>query len=348
MFSSAQLARLLPAHAADADPRDVEFLARRRIAGTAQHVPGHDGDGRGGHGGPTQEASSAGHGAALRLGDSRRSSWRPPGIGSWRQLPQLPSSSRTARRSTRDRPRAPSAMGCDTTIQKHTEKAGMALGPHRVQWRDTRVPRTMRQTTATTTAVCLLGAIFAARPGPAADWPQWCGTDGKNMVSAEKGLPESFVPGEKRSKEAAIDRATAKNVKWGVKICDAIYSTPFDRRGKSLRRRPSKAATASSPVWTRPAARFSGSGRLRPGRSRRTIDGFSIGISEIPQQIGVCSSAAVDGDRVYFVSNRFEVVCLDVRGQPPAPRPARPASCGVTTCGTSWASFPATRPTARR
>jgi len=55
-----------------------------------------------------------------------------------------------------------------------------------------------------------------------------------------------------------------------------------------------------------------------PARSvPRHRDGFSIGIGDgrIPQQIGVCSSAAVDGDRVYFVSNRFEVVCLDAAAE---------------------------------
>jgi hypothetical protein len=30
--------------------------------------------------------------------------------------------------------------------------------------------------------------------------------------------------------------------------------------------------------------------------------------------MGVCSTATIDGDRVYFVSHRFEVVCLDVNG----------------------------------
>ena len=46
----------------------------------------------------------------------------------------------------------------------------------------------------------------------------------------------------------------------------------------------------------------------------RKVDGFTLGIGVIPQQIGVCSSSAVEGDRVYFVSNRFDVVCLDAAG----------------------------------
>ena len=38
--------------------------------------------------------------------------------------------------------------------------------------------------------------------------------------------------------------------------------------------------------------------------------------SHIPAEIGVCSSAAVEDDRVYFVNHRFDVMCLDVRGEP--------------------------------
>ena len=48
---------------------------------------------------------------------------------------------------------------------------------------------------------CLLLAVFCSPTTSAADWPQWCGTDGKNMVSTEKNLPESFEPGERRDDE---------------------------------------------------------------------------------------------------------------------------------------------------
>ncbi len=85
--------QVVGAHAADADPRDVEFLARRRIAGTAQHVPGHDGDDRGGRGGPTQEVSSAGQGAAFLSGI--RVALHGDLLLSDRDLPQSPSSPRT-------------------------------------------------------------------------------------------------------------------------------------------------------------------------------------------------------------------------------------------------------------
>jgi outer membrane protein assembly factor BamB len=139
------------------------------------------------------------------------------------------------------------------------------------------------------------------------------------MVSLERGLPASFVPGEKRSKEASIDRATAKNVQWGVKVCDAFYSTPSVAGGKvfigGLEGRDGVfvclEAASGKVLW-----RWKASPREVP----RRINGFSVGISEIPQQLGVCSTAAIDGDRAYFVSNRFEVVALEVNGQPPGPR----------------------------
>ena len=50
------------------------------------------------------------------------------------------------------------------------------------------------------------GAIPASAEG--ADWPQWGGRDGRNMVSAETGLPDSFVPGDKLPSGGRPPRAT--------------------------------------------------------------------------------------------------------------------------------------------
>jgi glucose dehydrogenase len=79
--------------------------------------------------------------------------------------------------------------------------------------------------------VCV-GLLLFSVLATASDWPQWGGTDGKNMVSEEKDLPDSFVPGEKDTEAGRIKIETAKNVKWGVKLCAAIYSTPVVAGGK--------------------------------------------------------------------------------------------------------------------
>jgi outer membrane protein assembly factor BamB len=171
-------------------------------------------------------------------------------------------------------------------------------------------------------ALALVALVFLARPAPAGDWPQWAGSDAKNMVSHEVGLPDSFVPGEKRA-DGAIDLTTARNVRWGVRIGDAIYGTSSIAKGRIFvgARQQTNGLfvcleAASGKVqwaWKALAKKFP-----------NDIDGFHIGIHEIPAQMGVCSTAAIDGDRVYFVSHRFEVVCLDVNalsvGQAGEPR----------------------------
>jgi outer membrane protein assembly factor BamB len=152
----------------------------------------------------------------------------------------------------------------------------------------------------------------------AGDWPQWCGSQGKNMASDAKGIPASFVPGVKQSRQRAIDLAAAKNVRWGVKVCDAFYSTPTVAAGKVF----IGGLEAGNGVF---ACLDEATGKLLwrweapPRVVPKQIDGFEIGIGVIPQQIGVCSSAVVESDRVYLVSNRFDVLCLDIRGQPPGP-----------------------------
>src|SRR5690349_18489356 len=56
----------------------------------------------------------------------------------------------------------------------------------------------------------------------AADQPQWGQKFSRNMVSDEKGLPDSFDP------------ATGKNIRWQVELGDQSYATPIVAGGKVL------------------------------------------------------------------------------------------------------------------
>jgi len=145
-------------------------------------------------------------------------------------------------------------------------------------------------------SLVVLAGVLGTSVARSDDWPQWCGSDGKNMVSSEKGLPESFARG-KRQSDGTIDLSTATNVKWGVKIGTAFFSTPSVSSGKvfvgGLDRREGIFVCFDTATGKR-LWQWQAPPREVPG----TIDGFSIGLSTIPHQIGVCSSAAVDGDRV--------------------------------------------------
>jgi outer membrane protein assembly factor BamB len=171
---------------------------------------------------------------------------------------------------------------------------------------------TMRMHNPPRLGVAVLLITAAALPVSAGDWPQWCGSNAKNMVSSEKGLPGSFVPGDKLP-DGTIDLATAKNVKWGVRLGSAIYSTPSVAHGKIFVGGVEKGIgilvcleeATGKLIWKWKAP---------PKQFPKDIDGFHLGIHEIPAQMGVCSTATIYGDRAYFVNHRFEVMCLDVNG----------------------------------
>ncbi len=146
------------------------------------------------------------------------------------------------------------------------------------------------------------------------DWPQWGGSYGKNMVSGEKGLPDSFVPGEKDPMTGQIKAGTSKNVKWARKVCEAIYSTPVVADGRIFvgGKEPEKGILVCMEEKTGKVLwRWEGPAREVP----TYIDGWLIGIGPNPKALGVCSSPIVDKDRVYFVTHSFIVMCLDVKGQ---------------------------------
>ena len=80
-------------------------------------------------------------------------------------------------------------------------------------WKDC-IVRTLRRLLPTLVLLCAAAWPAVA---PSADWPQWGGRPGRNMVSDEKGLPDSFVPGERKPMGTGIDLGTTRNVRWSVK-----------------------------------------------------------------------------------------------------------------------------------
>lgn len=77
----------------------------------------------------------------------------------------------------------------------------------------------------------LLACLVVAASASGADWPQWGGTDARNMVSSEKGLPDWFDCG-KETGSGEIDLATAKNVKWAAKVGPKTCGSPVVSGGK--------------------------------------------------------------------------------------------------------------------
>jgi outer membrane protein assembly factor BamB len=151
----------------------------------------------------------------------------------------------------------------------------------------------------------------------AEDWPQWGGSNTRNMVSDEKGLPISFQPGQKRSDGSGIDIRTTCNVRWVAKLGTENYSSPVVADGKVFigtndaalddpRYRPSGGGlllcldeATGKRIWQLPVP------KLREGRRSTDYDEMNLGI---------CSTPTVEGNRVYVVTNRCDVLCVDADG----------------------------------
>lgn len=153
-------------------------------------------------------------------------------------------------------------------------------------------------------AACAGAFLLAGVSGLwAADQPQWGERFTRNQVSAETGLPVTF------------DRASGRNVKWSVELGTSTHSTPVVARGRVL--------IGSNNGHPRNAKQKGDRGVLMCFDEK---DGRFCWQLVVPKRgptvfwdwpnAGICSPATVEGNRVYVVSNRGEVLCLDLDGLP--------------------------------
>ena len=144
----------------------------------------------------------------------------------------------------------------------------------------------------------LIGCLVTAFAADS-DWPMWGGSPQRNMFSPVKNLPSTW------------DAATGKNIKWKADLGSTSYGNPTVSDGKV----------------------FVGTNNDNPRNPNITGDrGILMCFRETdgkflwqavhdkleagydwPEQ-GVCSSPAVEGKRLYYVTNRGELVCLDTEG----------------------------------
>ena len=157
-------------------------------------------------------------------------------------------------------------------------------------------------TAATLAIVASLTGSPDARAAESNDWPMWGGTSTRNMISPMTGLPETW------------DVDSGEHVKWVSGLGSQTYGNPVvaggmvymwapTTRGCTTRRSPGDKGVLlafresnGEFVWQMV------SDKLAAGR-----------VNDWPFQ-GVCSSPLVDGDRLYYVTNRGELLALDTAG----------------------------------
>lgn len=135
-------------------------------------------------------------------------------------------------------------------------------------------------------------------------WPLWGGSINRNMVN----LREKHMP-----TEWSVEEGEQKNVKWAVDLGSKAYGGPVVAGGKIFigtnnekPRNPQITGDRGILMCFREAdGKFLWQAvhdKLPAGR-----------VNDWPRE-GICSTPVVEGNRVYYVSNRGEVVCADTEG----------------------------------
>lgn len=153
-------------------------------------------------------------------------------------------------------------------------------------------------------------ACFQAQ---AADWPQWGGRSSRNMYSPEKGLPDRFELGKIDPDTGDVDVKGSKNLKWVAKLGSQSYGNTTVAGGKifvgtnnDAPRDPQHQGDRSIlMVFDEKTGAF---------LWQLVVPKLASGKVNDWESLGLLSSPTVEGDRVYLVTSRCEVICLDVNG----------------------------------
>lgn len=135
------------------------------------------------------------------------------------------------------------------------------------------------------------------------DWPQWAGSYLRNNVTNEPNIPTEW------------DVQAGKNIRWSAPLGSETYGNPVVANGRVyvgtnngagyIKRYPSEVDLGVLLCFDEKTGEFlwqHSSEKLSSGR-----------VHDWPNQ-GICCAPLIDGDRLYYVTSRGEVACLDTQG----------------------------------
>jgi outer membrane protein assembly factor BamB len=144
------------------------------------------------------------------------------------------------------------------------------------------------------------GAAMAGDPGTG-DWPMWGGTPDRNMVSNVKGLPKTW------------DVQKKINIRWVAEVGSQTYGNVTVSGGQVYVGTNNEALKDPKQAGDRGVLMAFNE---KDGKFlwQHTNEKLAAGrVNDWPFQ-GVASSPLIIGDRLYYVTNRGEVACVDTQG----------------------------------
>jgi len=150
---------------------------------------------------------------------------------------------------------------------------------------------------------------------PSGDWPQLGGNSHRNNTPSTGNLPDQWKVGKFDRRTGQWDAATSENVRWVANLGSQTYGNPVVSGNKVfvgtnngagyIARYPAETDLGCLLCFDRLTGEFlwqHSSEKLASGR-----------VHDWPLQ-GICSTPMVEGNRLWFVTSRGEVRCLDTEG----------------------------------
>src|SRR5262245_29590355 len=147
------------------------------------------------------------------------------------------------------------------------------------------------------------------------DWGQWGGSSIRNNTPSASNVPSDWNPGEFDDQTGAWKRDTAKNIKWVAPLGSQSYGNAVVANGKVfvgtnnggayLKRYPADVDLGTLLCFDEKTGAFlwqDSSEKLPTGR-----------VNDWPLQ-GICCAPLAEGNRLWYVTSRGEVKCLDAGG----------------------------------
>src|SRR5437868_6520339 len=158
-------------------------------------------------------------------------------------------------------------------------------------------------------------AASQIRPG---DWNQWAGSPIRNNIPEGKNIATEWRPGQFDEDTGAWNRQTSKNIKWVARLGTKSNGNAVVANGKifmgtnngggHLKRYPSSVDLGVLLCFNEADGKFlwqDSSEKLPTGR-----------VNDWPYE-GICSVPLLEGHRLWYVTSRGEVKCLDTDERKP-------------------------------
>ncbi len=172
----------------------------------------------------------------------------------------------------------------------------------------------MKRTIRSTVMVSMLAACTTAVV--AEDWVMWGRTPQRNMVAPDAvGLPIDFEPGriDPLGTTEDIDPKTQRNIKWTAKLGSQAYGNLTVANGRVYIGTNNEVPRDPKHQGDRGVVMAF---EADTGKFIWQLVVPKLGAGKVSdwEYLGICSSPHIEGDRMYVITNRCEVVCLDVHG----------------------------------